>query len=298
MKNKEKLVSIILNCYNGEEYLREALASVQSQIYKNWELIFWDNCSSDKSKEILKSFKNKKFKYFKSQKFTTLYAARNLALQKTKGTFVSFIDADDLWESEKLKLQMKCFKDKNVALVFGNQWIKKESSNKKRLFINYKIKQGYIYHNLINNYNIGILTSVLRKEYLEKSKKVFNEKYRIIGDYELFLRLAKNYKFKAIQKPIATYRIHKNNYSILNKNLEATELEDWLKNNKKNLNKAEYKKIRKKILQIKFVNLKFKSSFLKTFIFFTFNLNLLLNIKNIIILFFPRYVLRKLIWFF
>jgi len=298
MKNKEKLVSIILNCYNGEEYLREALASVQSQIYKNWELIFWDNCSSDKSKEILKSFKNKKFKYFKSQKFTTLYAARNLALQKTKGKFVSFIDADDLWESEKLKLQMKCFKDKNVALVFGNQWIKKEPSNKKRLFINYKIKQGYIYHNLINNYNIGILTSVLRKEYLEKSKKVFNEKYRIIGDYELFLRLAKNYKFKAIQKPIATYRIHKNNYSILNKNLEATELEDWLKNNKKNLNKAEYKKIRKKILQIKFVNLKFKHSFLKTFIFFTFDLNLLLNIKNIIILFFPRYVLRKLIWFF
>ena len=298
MKNKEKLVSIILNCYNGEEYLREALASVQSQIYKNWELIFWDNHSNDKSKEILNSFKNKKFKYFKSKKFTTLYAARNLALQKTKGKFISFIDADDLWESDKLKLQMKCFKDRNVALVFGNQWIKKESSNKKRLFINYKIKQGYIYHNLINNYNIGILTSVLRKEYLEKSKKVFNEKYRIIGDYELFLRLAKNYKFKAIQKPIATYRIHKNNYSILNKNLEATELEDWLKNNKKNLNKAEYKKIRKKILQIKFVNLKFKHSFLKTFIFFSFNLNLLLNIKNIIILFFPRYALRKLIWFF
>ena len=62
MKNKSKLVSIILNCYNGEKYLAQALASIQNQNYNNWELIFWDNHSKDNSKDILQSFKNKKLK--------------------------------------------------------------------------------------------------------------------------------------------------------------------------------------------------------------------------------------------
>ena len=84
MKNKEKLVSVILNCHNGEQFLKEALDSVINQTYKNWELIFWDNQSNDKSKSILQSFKNKKFKYFKSKKFTSLYVARNLAIKKQK----------------------------------------------------------------------------------------------------------------------------------------------------------------------------------------------------------------------
>ena len=53
MKYKKDLVSIILNCFNGGEYLKEALISIQNQTYKNWELIFWDNRSKDNSKEIL-----------------------------------------------------------------------------------------------------------------------------------------------------------------------------------------------------------------------------------------------------
>ena len=76
---KKHLVSIILNCYNGEKYLREALSSIKTQTYKNWELIFWDNKSNDKSVDILKSFKIKKLKYYLSKQHTSLYAARNLA---------------------------------------------------------------------------------------------------------------------------------------------------------------------------------------------------------------------------
>jgi glycosyltransferase involved in cell wall biosynthesis len=298
MRNEKKLISIILNCYNGERYLRDALISVQNQTYKNWELIFWDNRSEDKSKTILESFKNKKFKYFKSPKFTNLYTARNLAVKKTNGEFISFIDADDIWENDKLQMQIKYFRDTSVALVYGNLWIKREPSHKKRLFINYKIKQGYIYHDLINHYNIGIIATILRKEYLQKFNKIFNEKYNIIGDYDLFLRLAKNYKIRAVQKPLATYRIHSSNYSILNKNLEAKELENWLKDNRKNLTNKEYKKIKIKILQIKFVYLKYNHNIYKTFTFFVSYFKFLIGVKNIIILFFPRYLLKKFIWFF
>ena len=67
--SKNPLVSIIMNCHNGEKFLKKSLNSVIKQTYKNWELIFYDNQSIDKSKEILNGFKNKKIKYFRSKKY-------------------------------------------------------------------------------------------------------------------------------------------------------------------------------------------------------------------------------------
>ena len=107
--SSEPLVSILMNCYNGETYLRESLNSVINQTYKNWELIFWDNQSKDKSAEIFKNYNDHRFKYFYSKDHTTLYKARNLAIEKAKGDFIAFLDTDDLWDENKLKLQMYHF---------------------------------------------------------------------------------------------------------------------------------------------------------------------------------------------
>ena len=62
MKNykSKPLVSIIINCHNGEKYLNKSINSVLSQSYKNWEIIFWDNYSSDNSRKIIQSYKEKK----------------------------------------------------------------------------------------------------------------------------------------------------------------------------------------------------------------------------------------------
>lgn len=65
---KKPLVSIIMNCLNGQEFLEDALKSVLNQTYKNWELIFWDNKSTDNSEKILKSFKDKRIKYYFAKK--------------------------------------------------------------------------------------------------------------------------------------------------------------------------------------------------------------------------------------
>ena len=138
MKNKKNFISIIINCYNGEKFLRESLISVQNQEYKNWELIFWDNKSNDGSEEIFKSFENKKFKYFRAKKHTSLYEARNLAIEKCKGEFISFLDSDDNWEKNKVKKQIKFFKNKKGGVVYGNLWLLREKFNKKKNIIKRK----------------------------------------------------------------------------------------------------------------------------------------------------------------
>ena len=122
---------------------------------------FWDNKSSDKSKQIFDPFKNKKFKYFLAKKHTSL-CSKKFAL-KARGNFISFIDADDLWEKDKLKKQIKLFEDQKVAVVYGNSWIRKEKINKKKIFIKYKMKDGLIHNDLIKSYNVGILTAVIKK---------------------------------------------------------------------------------------------------------------------------------------
>ena len=69
---KLPLVSIIINCYNGEKFLKDCLDSITIQSYKNWEIIFWDNCSTDNSKYILDKYKSYSVKYFCSDNFTLL----------------------------------------------------------------------------------------------------------------------------------------------------------------------------------------------------------------------------------
>ena len=298
MKNKDKLVSIILNCFNGEEYLKHALKSITNQSYQNWELIFWDNKSSDKSKQIFDSFKNKKFKYFLAKKHTSLYAARNLAISKAKGNFISFIDADDLWDKDKLKKQIKLFEDQKVAVVYGNSWIRKEKINKKKIFIKYEMKDGLIHNDLIKSYNVGILTAVIKKKFIGKKKKIFNDKYNIIGDFDFFINLSKKNIFKVVQEPVATYRIHEKNLSLLKKGVEIIEYEDWLKNNKNKISEKNFQIIKKKILQLKFMNIKFKKNFFDTMFFLIKNSKSILNLKNIVILLLAKNILKKIMWFY
>ena len=135
-----------MNCHNGETFLQEAIQSVIQQKYKKWELIFWDNNSTDNSAKIFKSFKDKRLKYYFRKK-VSLYESRNAAIKKTKGKYIAFLDADDLWLPDKLSLQIKQFKDPKVGLVYG-KYIKKNDSSffrKKQLITREKITRGLYY---------------------------------------------------------------------------------------------------------------------------------------------------------
>ena len=99
MTNKNPLVSVIMNCYNGEKYLQRAIDSIIVQTYKNLEIIFWDNASTDSSADIYRNTaeKDARFKYFKSEKNVNLGEARALAVNECTGDYITFLDTDDEW---------------------------------------------------------------------------------------------------------------------------------------------------------------------------------------------------------
>ena len=287
-----------MNCFNGQNFLKDSIESVKNQTYQNWELIFWDNRSNDKSAEIFKSYDEKRFKYFCADKHTTWYEARNLAIEKSNGDFIAFLDTDDLWCNEKLEMQMDFFSNSEVGLVYSNLWIIKNNTNKRKIYTKKNLARGFIYNDLIKNYNIGILTVVLRKKFYLKLKKKFDERFSIIGDFDLFLRLSKLCIFESVQKPLAFYRLHAGNLSAILKEKEIKEHEMWLNENKDDLGALNFRNIRSKLDYNKLVNYKIDGKYKECFNILLNRKSNIFNMKNLFILIMPAIILKKFLWFY
>jgi glycosyltransferase involved in cell wall biosynthesis len=158
-----------------------------------------------------------------------LYEARNLAIKKSKGEFIAFLDTDDIWASDKLYLQIKKFKSKKVGLVYSNYYALNQNAGKKKVAYKKKLPEGIVFNELLKDYFIGINTVIMRKSIFMKNKEIFNKRYNIIGDFDLITRISKNTHFANVQTPLVTYRIHDKNFSNNNYKIYISELKVWLK---------------------------------------------------------------------
>ena len=228
---KRPEISIVMNCHNGERFLVEAIKSVLNQTYKKWELIFWNNSSKDNSEKIFKSFKDKRLRYFYTSKKVSLYISRNAAIKKARGNFIAFLDVDDIWLPNKLKLQLKKFKDTKVGLVYG-KFIKynKNSLFRKKQFITKKdLPEGYITKELLENYPVGLLTIMIRKKFINNKQDIFKVKYNYLGDLDFVLRFSLKHKFAAVQECVGIYRQHDNQMQIKNYKTKSVQFSKWYK---------------------------------------------------------------------
>ena len=294
----EPLVSIIINCFNGEKYLRKCIDGVISQTYKNWEIIFWDNKSSDRSAQIFKSYKDTRLKYYLADNHSSiLYQARNYALDKANGEFLAFLDADDWWLPIKLSKQIILFNDSKVGLVYGNIWRYLEKNNKKIMLKKNNLPQGLILGNLLKDYVIRLSSVVIRKSYLNKLDYKFNNNFHIIGDFDLSVRIAAVYKVACVQQPVAFIRYHDKNESLINKEREIQEFKIWKDEMKKNQTistNSEFRQISIKILYLEakkaILDRQFRKSLLLVIKYpFSFS-----KIKLILALILPNYILKNM----
>ena len=117
----DDLVSIIMPSYNTDKFIIETIKSVLAQTYTEWELLIVDDCSTDKTDEIVRSFlSDKRIKYFKNEKNSGAAASRNKALREAKGKWIAFLDSDDLWMPEKLEKQIRFMKNNGYYFSYTN----------------------------------------------------------------------------------------------------------------------------------------------------------------------------------
>ena len=230
-KKENPKTSIIMNCHNGEKFLHESINSVLKQSYDNWELIFYDNCSTDKSLSIIKSFNDQRIKVYKSKSFLNLYHARNEAIKKINGKYVCFLDTDDYWTKDKVEQQVEFLEtNKQYSMVYSNYYLLDEKKKIKNVYFKFILPEGRITKKILKKYTIGILTTCIKSEVF-KSKK-FNDKFNIIGDFDFFVNLSTTLNIGSIQDPLAFYREHESNYSKKNMKTHIEELKEWIETNK------------------------------------------------------------------
>ena len=228
------LVSVIMNCFNGEKYLHEAINSVCTQTHENWELIFWDNLSTDDSVNVFNKYKDNRLKYFLSDKHTNLSEARALAVNESKGDIITFLDVDDYWSDNFLETQVELYADKKVSFSCGNFFIVKDSTKYKKIYRRY-IPSGNVVNDLLVDYFVGLLTlSVRRSAYFNVGG--FSSDYHIIGDFDLVMKLALQYSMGSFQMPLAYCRKHGSNRSTIEADLSLLELKKWYEKNNKIFN--------------------------------------------------------------
>ncbi len=216
------LVSIIINCFNGEEYLREAMDSVYAQTFTNWEIIFWDNCSTDTSAEIAKSY-GEKVIYYKAEINKPLGEARNYALAKANGKYLAFIDCDDIWSVDKLEKQVALM-EKNPDFILCYSSIEYVYLNGDHFRDVHTIfNSGYIFKELLLQYDINILTAMIRKDLLIATGLNFDPFITASEEYCLFMQLASHYPIGVIKDIQAKYRI--NPESLTSKSLPRLGIE-------------------------------------------------------------------------
>ena len=225
MQNKPPFVSVIMNCFNCEKYLKQAVESVLNQSFQDWEIVFWDNQSSDQSAKNLKSFKDPRIKYFCAEEHTTLGEARNLVVEKSTGEWLAFLDCDDIWFKEKLSLQVALIKGskQNIGLVYGRMepLIEKEggafnlgkrANKNKEEFKTSVLLQGDVFDKLLFECFIPLPSAMVRKDLFDKVGGI-DSHFRVAEDYDLFLKIAEISTVAAIDEVCCLYRIHDSNLS-------------------------------------------------------------------------------------
>jgi glycosyltransferase involved in cell wall biosynthesis len=290
-------VSVILNCYNGEKYLSQAIDSVISQSYTNWEIIFFDNCSDDNSKYIFEKFSDVRLKYFSSSKNISLASARNIALSKCSGEFITFLDVDDVWYPEKLEKQLDLFNDKSVGMSCTSYVKINERQNSIEEYIVPPIINKKVTNQLIRDYFVHISTFMFRTSLLKKFVLSFDDRFSIIEDFDFVLKMSLYTKFSSSRDVLASYRWHNNNLGLISNYKIGEEFKIWINNSRNKIlfssfkdfyileDRAKWYEVVKDMYDGK------KLSLLKNFSSF----KALQRIKIIIAIFTPTNILKKLI---
>jgi len=221
-------VSVILNCLNGESYLRDALDSVVAQTYPDWEVVFFDDASVDGSVAIADAYGDR-VRRFRAPYTLALGAARNAALAEARGSFIAFIDQDDVWLPDKLAKQLPLFDDPSVGLVFSDAFVFNDRGNIKRSMGGRQSQAGHdTFRGFLGDYRAVIDTVMIRRSVLDSMSEWFDPRFTYVEDADFFTRIAHDWRVAYVDEPLAKWRMHWDSWSFARRDLIALELSQML----------------------------------------------------------------------
>lgn len=204
------LVSIVMPNYNSEKYLKATIDSVLAQTYTNWELLFVDDCSTDSSLEIVRSYNDSRIKILQNEKNSGAAVSRNYALREAKGKWIAFLDSDDLWIPEKLEKQLAYMQNNDISFSYTDYEVIDEDN---KIISTFKPKLDVCkYKDILKHNCIGCLTVIYNTD---KLGKVFMPTDAIKReDLACWLAILKSgEEGHCLHESLAQYKVHSNSVS-------------------------------------------------------------------------------------
>lgn len=205
-------VSIIMPNYNCEKFLEETINSVINQTYQNWELLIVDDCSTDNSVEVIKSFceKDSRVKLFVNEKNSGAAASRNAAIREAQGKWIAFLDSDDLWLEEKLGRQLAFMQENGYMFSYTAYEHVDESGEK----LNVKVTGPKVLtkRKMFRYCYPGCLT-VMYDSTDTGVVQIPDEIANGENDYAIWLKVVKSYTCYYLNDVLALYRVRNNSLS-------------------------------------------------------------------------------------
>jgi glycosyltransferase involved in cell wall biosynthesis len=202
-------VSVIIPTYNRADLLPEAIDSVLAQTWKEMEIIVVDDGSTDRTEETVRRYDDRVRYFYKENGGPS--SARNMGIKEARGAYVAFLDSDDVWEPEKLRIQMD-FMREHPEIKFvctDSSLIGPRKSRERKLR---KDSMGHLFPILYSNSFIRTSTALMVKECFQEIG-YFDERYRSVEDYDVWLRVAKRFPIAYLNQPLVRYRKHEDNVS-------------------------------------------------------------------------------------
>ena len=209
MKISNTLISVIVPYYKKKNYIYWSLNSALKQSHKKIELIIIYDDENLSDYFFLKKIinKDKRVKLIKNKKNMGVSFSRNKGIKISKGRFIAFLDADDVWKKNKLSYQLNYMLKNNLNITHTNYNIINE---KNKIIRNMKVTKDLTYKKLLNSCDIGLSTVMINS----KIKKLLKfERIKTKEDYILWLTLSKKYKIIGINKYLTNWRSVKNSLS-------------------------------------------------------------------------------------
>lgn len=205
-ERRPPLVSVVINCFNGERYLRQAMDSIAAQTHPSWEIVFWDNGSTDGSADVARSY-GSRVRYFRAAVTTPLGAARNLALQQASGDYVAFLDCDDVWMPETLATLVAAMEGAPWAACYGGI-VRIDAAGREIGTWLPPAREGDLLDALLTEFDINVPAVLVRRSALVETGLSFDPVIVASEEYCLFMQLAAKRPLRSMPVPVARYRIH------------------------------------------------------------------------------------------
>ena len=211
MNNISPSVTVFMATYNTSEYLEEAIESILSQTYRDFELLIVNDGSTDNTSEILETFQDERIRIINNIENKGLTYTRNIALKEARGQFIAVMDSDDIAYPNRLAIQVEAFEKDSALALYGGQAKMIDENQKEIGFIEESetdpelLKVKLLFHNTFVHSSVMMRTAVFRE--FAGYQEPFAE------DYDLFLRIAQKYAVANSSEFIVAYRWHGSNVS-------------------------------------------------------------------------------------